>query len=68
MPAMTGLTGPRTLDHNGKPTTDRLIGIACHPAGALAAGVLLAIAADSFVRSGIAASDRIAAVSFWGGL
>jgi hypothetical protein len=42
------------------PKLNRLIRVARHPAGALAAGVLFAIAAGFFVRSSIAAHDRIA--------
>ena len=42
------------------PLLNRLIRVARHPAGALAAGVLFSIAAGFFVLSSIAAHDRIA--------
>src|SRR4029077_2541887 len=43
------------------PTRNDLVGIARHPAGAVLAGALFAIAAGFFVRGGIAALERIAA-------
>ena len=42
------------------PRRNALVGIARHPAGAVLAGALFAIAAGFFVRGGIAAHERIA--------
>jgi hypothetical protein len=44
-----------------RPKLSRLIGLIRHPAGAVLAGTLFALAAGVFVNGGIAANDRIAA-------